>query len=103
MLTISNAKIIHLGYQITIMTDRLYGRGCLYYMKSKTACEAVSQMSAEDLKCHEVATWSTRVDDPLVSVVEIHVEGGGFLVASEMEPGPDTQWSEPYPVRKVTL
>jgi hypothetical protein len=98
---ISKVKRIGPNYEIKIMTDSNNGRGCLYYMETRDACVAAAQKSADELALVKVAEWVAQANNPRVARVDIKVEGGGFLVASETGPGTIIRWSGPVAIVAV--
>lgn len=101
MLRITNVTRIESGYSVVIMTDRIGGRGRLYYLRSEESCAGAPELGPEQLTEHEVALWETRENSPLIAMVVVSVGAGGFLLACEIEPGPDTQWSPAFPIIEV--
>lgn len=98
---ITKVKLMGPKYEIKIMTDQSNGRGCLYYMGTREACMAASQMSGDELAHVRVAEWVAQANNPRVARVDIEVQAGGFLVASETGPGTSTRWSGPVAIVAV--
>jgi hypothetical protein len=95
MFRITRVKYVNPKYEIKIMTDRDRGKGCLYYMASREDCIAAAQKSADELQGLKVCEWQAQANNPRVAVVSISVQGGGFLVASEIGPGNVMRWTAP--------
>lgn len=98
MLMITSVLPNKIGYAVLLSTDRGGGRGFLYHVSAEVLSRGISTMDPAELENHRIGEWCTSSDNPQVGDAQIPVVAAGYVVACEIEPGPDRRWSAPYPV-----